>query len=166
MAPYDWTTFTKRVTVNARMADIYKAWATQSGLEKWFLRSAAFTKPDLSHRGKDYLIQKGDTYLWLWHGFSDASNEKGKILEANGKNLLQFTFSGGCIVTVRLLNEGGESIVELEQSVIPTDGQSIANFHIGCMTGWTFYLANLKSILEGGIDLRNKNESIRNLINS
>jgi len=39
-------------------------------------------------------------------------------------------------------------------------------FYIGCGKGWTFYMANLKSILEGGIDLRNKNAAIQNVINA
>lgn len=30
----------------------------------------------------------------------------------------------------------------------------------------TFYLANLKSILEGGVDLRNKNEALKKMLNS
>lgn len=40
------------------------------------------------------------------------------------------------------------------------------NLLVGCGEGWVFYLANLKSILEGGIDLRNKNDAIRNVLNS
>jgi hypothetical protein len=34
------------------------------------------------------------------------------------------------------------------------------------MTGWTFYLANLKSVLEGGLDLRNKNARLQRLVNA
>ncbi len=39
-------------------------------------------------------------------------------------------------------------------------------FFIECGKGWTFYMTNLKSILEGGIDLRNKIESVKNVINA
>ena len=46
----------------------------------------------------------------------------------------------------------------------PTDDKAKENWHIGCKTGWTFYMANMKSMLEGGIDLRNKNEKIQNVI--
>lgn len=165
MPPYDWSSFTKRITIKAKPHDIYRAWATQSGLEKWFLRLAEFTKPDQSHRGKDYQVQKGDTYQWLWFGYTDDVNEKGRILEANGKDMLQFTFSGGSIVTVRIYIEN-EVIVELKQHDIGTTEEAIVNYHLGCSTGWTFYLANLKSILEGGVDLRNKNEAIANVVNS
>jgi len=37
---------------------------------------------------------------------------------------------------------------------------------VGCGEGWTFYLANLNSYLQGGIDLRNKNEKIQGVISS
>lgn len=37
---------------------------------------------------------------------------------------------------------------------------------LSCKTGWTSYLANLKSVLEGGIDPRNKNEQLKAVINS
>jgi uncharacterized protein YndB with AHSA1/START domain len=166
MAPYDWSSFTKRITINAKPHDIYRAWTTQAGLEKWFLRSAEFTKPDQSHRGKDYQVQKGDTYTWLWFGYTDDVNETGKILEANGKDHLQFTFSGGSIVNVMIYSENDSIIVELKQEDIGLTEESKVNYHLGCATGWTFYLVNLKSIMEGGIDLRNKDESITNVVNA
>jgi hypothetical protein len=40
------------------------------------------------------------------------------------------------------------------------------NYHVGCKAGWTFYLANLKSILEGGIDMRNKKTRLKEMLNS
>lgn len=70
------------------------------------------------------------------------------------------------VVTVRIANESGINVVELTQENIPVDDDSRANYFVGCGEGWTFYLANLKSILEGGLDLRNKNVDIRKVINS
>ena len=37
---------------------------------------------------------------------------------------------------------------------------------MGCLEGWTFYLTNLKSVIEGGLDLRNKNLDIKGVINA
>ena len=42
----------------------------------------------------------------------------------------------------------------------------IASIYVDCSYGWTFFLANLKSVLEGGIDLRNRNVDIKNVVNS
>ncbi len=81
-------------------------------------------------------------------------------------DMIRFSFAGTCIVTLTLKKEQNETIVELEQQDLPLDETARVNYHLGCMTGWTFYMANLKSILEGGLDLRNKNEKIRKVINA
>jgi len=54
----------------------------------------------------------------------------------------------------------------LWQENIPTDEKAKVSWHLGCATGWTFYLTNLKSILEGGLDLRNKDELLTNVVNA
>lgn len=92
--------------------------------------------------------------------------EAGEILEANGKDRFRFSFGKAGICTVTIKEENGQHIVELVQDNIPDDEQGKHYWHLGCKTGWTFYLANLKSLLEGGIDLRNKDESLKNVINS
>src|ERR1041385_2738193 len=98
--PYNWKQFTKRITINAPAKSIYTAWTTQQGLETWFLRLAQFTKPDATIRPRNNAIEKGDKYKWLWYGYDDSTAEEGEILSANGWDQLQFSFSGGCIVTV------------------------------------------------------------------
>jgi hypothetical protein len=69
-------------------------------------------------------------------------------------------------VRIQIKTEEDTSIVELLQYDIPVDEKGKVNFHLGCAEGWVFYLANLKSVLEGGIDLRNKNEKFKKMINS
>jgi hypothetical protein len=166
MSEYDWSKFSARIDVKADKADIYRAWATRVGLERWFLRVAGFVGPGDETRGAHENIQRGDHYRWLWHGYDDTAAERGVIEEANGHDLLRFTFAGSCLVSVRVTVEGAVTMVELQQENIPLDEASRARYHLGCLTGWTFYLANLKSVLEGGIDLRNKNLNVRGVINS
>ena len=161
-----WEKFVKRIPVKADIKEIYNSWATQEGLEKWFLRKAEFIAAENKLRDSDSLVEKGDTYKWLWHGYPDSVFEQRKILQANGKDFLQFSFSGECIVSVNIKTEQGENIVELTQENIPMDEDPTTNLYVGCGEGWTFYLANLKSILEGGIDLRNKNNAITKVISS
>jgi uncharacterized protein YndB with AHSA1/START domain len=163
---YDWSKFTKRVNIKADVQSIYNSWTTQEGLESWFLRLAEFTKPDKTLRDRRSNVEAGDTYKWLWFGYGDESVECKEVLEANGKDLFRFTFSGGCIVTIRIKTEKGETICELTQSNIPLTEKGKVDFHLGCMQGWTFYLASLKSFLEGGIDLRNKNDQLHDVINA
>ena len=166
MPPYDWSRFSTRININADHQDIYAAWSTRRGLERWFLRVAEFAKPDNTLRDDIDAIAKGDAYRWLWYGYDDSVAEKGTILDANGKDFLRFTFAGSCVVTVVIKKEVDETIVELIQENIPLDETARTNYHLGCMTGWTFYLANLKSILEGGIDLRNRNQNLQKVINA
>ena len=163
---YDWSIFFVRINIKSTEQRIYNSWSTQENLEKWFLRLAEFTKPDKTIRSRKSKIEKGDTYRWRWHGYSDKVTERGKILRANGKDLLQFTFAGNCIVTVKVKKVKGVNILELKQENIPTNNKAKVNFHLGCQTGWTFYMVNLKSILQGGIALRNKNLNLGRVLNA
>ncbi len=166
MPEFNWTTFTVRVPVNATTEKLYSCWATRAGMEYWFLRLSEYKKPDGSERGMDEQVEKGDTYRWLWHGWSDETVEHGEVLSCNGKDHFKFSFgkAGNCTVTIK--KENGQNLVELRQDQIPDDEQGKQYWHTGCKTGWTFYLANLKSLLEGGIDLRNRDVSLGNVINS
>lgn len=166
MAEVNWSSFTVRVPVNATAEKLYWCWSTREGMEYWFLRMSEYKKPDDSLRSNDEPVQKGDRYKWLWHGWPDETVEQGQILECNGKDFFKFSFGKAGNCTVRIVKENGQSIVELLQDKIPDDEQGKQYWYVGCKTGWTFYFANLKSLLEGGIDLRNRDVELKNVINS
>jgi len=107
---------------------------------------------------------KGDTYSWLWHGFPDDVGLKGKVLDSNGKDRFSFSFSMDCPVTISIYKEQDQVICELVEQNIPADSGPIFKHYLSNTTGWTFYLTNLKSVLEGGLDLRNFNENLKNVI--
>ena len=166
MSQYDWSRFSQKIYINAPMSLVYDAWDTRSGLEGWFLRKAEFRKPDGQLRDLNSPIEVGDTYEWMWHGHPDTTAEHGEVTEANGKDRFTFIFGEAGIVSIQLRDLGTDTEMMLTQSRIPTDEHGKASYHVGCSTGWTFYLANIKSILEGGHDLRNKNPAYSNVINS
>jgi uncharacterized protein YndB with AHSA1/START domain len=166
MSAYDWGKFTRKININASVESIYDAWTIPELLERWFLRDASFKRSNDTLREKMLHINKGDKYTWMWHGHGDDIVEKGEVLIANEKDKLQFSFTGGGIVTVDIGDAMGETIVMLTQDKIPTDDKGKVSYHLGCLTGWTFYLTNLKSVMEGGIDLRNKNPALVNMVNS
>ena len=166
MTDFNWSRFTVRITVKASPKDLYKAWATKKGIEQWFLRLSEYKKPDGILRAANEYVGPGDTYRWLWHGWPDDMVETGSILDCNGKDQISFKFGVAGDCTVNIKTEDGENIVELIQENIPVDEKGMQYYHLGCKTGWTFYLANLKSLTEGGIDLRNRNEKIQRVINS
>jgi len=160
------TKFIKRISIHVSPRKVFEAWSTQSGLESWFLRRAEFTDADGKKRERDESIQKGDQYLWIWHGYGDDVFEQRTILNSNRTDSLSFEFTGQCIVTVNVKTERGETICELVQERIPFSDDITDHLYILCGEGWTFYLTNLKSILEGGIDLRNKNMELTKLVNA
>ncbi len=166
MEKFDWSRFIVRIDVRATIPAIYQAWATRAGMEKWFLRKSEYKTTDGLLRANDEPVQKGDSYTWLWHGWPDDTVEHGEILDGNGKDMFRFSFGKAGNCTVRIYTEQEETIVELVQDTIPTDEKGMHTWHVGCKTGWTFYLANLKSIYEGGIDLRNKKEGLQQMLNS
>ena len=166
MSGYDWSRFELRIPVRAAVDTIYRALATTEGIESWFLRKAVYFDENHNQRNPSEFIQKGDRYTWLWHGYNDETVEHNDILEANGFDTISFVFAGHCIVTITIGTLGNETIVQLTQENIPTGEDGKADIHIGCMEGWTFYMANLKSILEGGIDLRNRSLNVGKVINS
>ena len=165
MSDYNWNSFTQRININVAGEKIYEAIATRLGMQKWFLRKSEFSRNNNLLAEHDY-VKAGDTYKWLWFGYDDSVNETGEIVKANDVNEIQFTFGKAGNVIIQIHEEDNEVIVELTQSNIPDDDAGKYSFHVGCSTGWTFYLANLKSILEGGIDLRNKNIQLKRMLNS
>lgn len=166
MPQLDWSRFSLKIYINAPIQKVFDMWTSRADLENWFLRKAEFRSADGAMRGSNDRLQVGDTYDWLWHGHPDSTAEHGVITETNGKDRFQFIFGNAGTVTVKLKDMGDCTEMILTQENIPTDEQNRMNFHVGCSTGWTFYFANLKSILEGGLDLRNKNVLYSNVINS
>lgn len=166
MADYDWSRFSQKIYLNTRMQHVYDAWTKRANIEHWFLRKGEFTNPNGKVREDNEQVQKGDKYEWMWHGHPDTTAEHGVITEANGKDHFQFVFGDAGVVTVDMKEVGNATELVLTQDRIPTDEKGRVSYHIGCSTGWTFYLANLKSLMEGGIDLRNKNVDYKGVINS
>jgi uncharacterized protein YndB with AHSA1/START domain len=156
MAESKWTKFKVTADYNTDLRSLYLAWTTPAGLESWFLRRAEFYTIPKRLREPVEFILKEDCYEWYWHGYDDDMVQKGSVLEVNGTDLLKFTFSGDSVVTVAFSTRNGVSLIELTQENIPEEADPAKNLFVQCQMGWVFYLANLKSIMEGGVDLRNK----------
>lgn len=164
MKNFDWTSFTKKIAIKAPLADIYGAWTKAAELEKWFLKQVIFTDATGIVIDQKHPVSAGCNYDWLWYLYQDKMT--GQIKKANGKDFLQFNFEGECLVDVNLTEEADYTIVELRQHDIPTDDYSKQYIRLGCASGWAFYLVNLKSVYEGGLDLRNKEAKLQPMINN
>jgi uncharacterized protein YndB with AHSA1/START domain len=164
MENFDWTQFTRKIAIDAPIQTLYDAWAIPGELEKWFLSTAGLRDKDGLDPGKRTSAEKGFAYAWQWYTY-DAT-ENGKIVEANGTDHFAFTFAGDCLVTVKLTAYKDQTLVTLTQSGIPTDEKSKRDIRLGCHTGWSFFMVNLKSVYEGGHDLRNKDNDLQGVVNS
>lgn len=164
MKNFDWTAFSLKILVKAQLSTVYDAWTKASHAEKWFLKKANYLDKERKAIPKDASTEVGHLYEWSWYLYDVV--ERGRILLANGKDHFQFTFAGDCIVDVRLSEKDGYVLVELSQKEIPTDDISKKDIRLGCHSGWSFYLVNLKSVCEGGLDLRNKNETVKPMVNN
>lgn len=164
MQNFDWTTFTRKIAVKADLSTMYDAWAKASEIEKWFLSRAVYYDTNAQPINPSVPIEKGNTYEWSW--FLYDPKESGTITEANGIDFIQFTFAGQCLVDIKLTPFNDHTIVELTQKNIPTDDASRQGIRLGCDSGWSFFLVNLKSVYEGGQDLRNKDVAMKGMVNS
>lgn len=164
--PTGYNEFKLRVNIKTTVEKAYKSIATPGGLESWFLRTALFQDIDSNIRSAHEFIRNKDIYSMTWYGYPDVVSEKGRVLLANGENEFSITFSNASHVHFRIYEEQGEIIVELTEDNLPTDDETKLKHYVSDLKGWTFYLVNLKSVLEGGLDLRNRREELKDVITS
>ena len=138
---YNWKEFTIQAAFKGTPEKLFKMWTEPKLLCKWFLVGA---KVELK-TGGDY------TFMWVM----DAM-ERGKVIAVRKYSFFSFTFAGGkCDVKFR--KSGKDCLVVLRQYGIPVDERHKVGTHMSCQIGWTFFFANLKSVLESGTDLREFN---------
>ncbi|MEX0274640.1 MAG: SRPBCC domain-containing protein [Flavobacteriaceae bacterium] len=150
MKPFTFKEFQKKIYIKAPLDTIYKSWATTKGIEAWFLEKAVYTTGMDTIRDAGEFIQGGDTYVWKWNNWNEK--ERGNILQANGKDFIEFSFANDiCKVSVSLQEVKEAVLLDLRQYDMPTDEETKMNLYNGCSCGWTFWLTNLKAYLEHGI---------------
>lgn len=161
MTKLSFDSFTKKIYIKVPIDKLYWCWGTTEGISSWFLHKAEYKTIEGKTRESKQNIQKGDNYIWKWYNWD--GQEKGKILQANGKDFLEFSFAEVSKVSITLKNEGKAVLLTLKQYEIPTDDENKLNIHYGCSNGWAFWLANLKAYLEHGILLNETEFDLRNI---
>lgn len=130
---HDWTSFNLKIAIKSTLESIYDAWTKSSEIEKWFLESCQFFDPKNQLIPREQNVTDNSTYEWKWYLYDISEN--GKLIKANGKDFIRFTFAGECLVDVELKESGEYILVALKQHSIPTDESSKFNIRIGCMEG-------------------------------
>ena len=168
---FDWSQFTLGIYIAAQPDEIFRLLSTNQGLTTWFLREADFApdptpppaKPrkriplksfdDLPARGVEEECKLGDRYRWEWY-YDGGIRGEGRITAVRPPSKLSFTFGDKMEVEVTIRKRGAMCEVVLRQHGIPTNARAKTDVHMGCRIAWVFFLTNLKSVAEGGLDLR------------
>jgi uncharacterized protein YndB with AHSA1/START domain len=125
-------------------------WRTEAGITRWFVPKCEFKSRNGERLNEIEPIKAGDRYRWEW---ANGVVEEGAILGSDSEDVVNFSFGEATSVSVTLRAEGGRTLVELEQ-ITDGDEEQRVSVYKDCQQGWTFYLTNLKSMIEGGLDLR------------
>ncbi len=148
---FNWKNFSHGTIVNMEIDIMYDAIHTSEGLEEWLVGEANFKRNGKVLSKEDYIFT-GDTYHWKW--LAKDYEVKGKVLGSFPDRRIQFTFGDNFEVSIQLKSmQDSRTKVILEQR--RTDGKETPDFgFLNCCVCWVFFLTNLKSTQEFGVDLR------------
>ena len=162
MDPEKWKRMDQVIYVEAPKESLYAALATAKGVIGWCSMEAVLTDADGEALPPGEAAVAGGGFKYIWH---TGHTESGEFLEANGVDRLRYTFGEGILVTMTLEDtEDGSVLVRLAQTHDRSDEENL-RIMLGFKEGWAFYLTNLKSVLEGGLDLRDFTHDIEHRVN-
>ena len=163
MDPEEWRSFRQRIDVDAPLETVFAAWATAEGVAGWMVFESTLVDPDGNEREPGATARQGDRFRSGWHtGLSGES----EVLEVRPNEMVRFTMMDGAVEVEAALEqlEDGPVMVTMTQTQGGFDEENLRML-LGFKEGWAFYLANLKSVLEGGKDLRNFTHDIEHRLN-
>jgi len=148
----DWTTFDLYVAIDAEPSTIMSSWSTINGMESFFVQMMRITGPDSVELEPDTEARPGDRFVWRWH---NGRRLVGEYLQAKTKNEVQFTFGDSKVSVVALPYKTG-SLLRLRQYDIPDTQEARMHIYGNCRAAWVYFLTVLKTLLEHGVDGRDK----------
>jgi uncharacterized protein YndB with AHSA1/START domain len=148
----DWTAFDLYVAIDAKPSTIMSAWSTINGMESFFVQMMRITGPDGAELEPGAEARPGDRFVWRWHNGRRVS---GEYLQPTTKNEVQFTFVDSKISVMAQPYKTG-SLLRLRQYDIPDTEEARMHIYNNCRAAWVYFLTVLKTLLEHGIDGRDK----------
>ncbi|MBU0983041.1 MAG: SRPBCC domain-containing protein [candidate division Zixibacteria bacterium] len=151
----DWSQFTCRIAIKASPARVFRAWTDDKLVSRWFTE-------------KTVIEPKKNGRIYFEWTAGDTFETTVTSIVKNRKFVFPFD-AEGTMVEVKFKKDGRGCVCELRQYNMKTSPEMKWNMHRGCITGWTFFMTNLKAYLEHGIDLRGhdpKKSYKQNYVNS
>lgn len=134
------------VTIKSTPEVVFKALTQADQLMRWFpTRVESDPRPGGKFK-----------FSWEFANASENGSQQGEFVEIVPNRKLSYTWTAESIptlVTFKLSESDGETTVELDHSSMQegADHQKLHDMHAN---QWGFFLMNLKSYLEAGMDLR------------
>ena len=159
---FNWTSFQHAILLDADLEEVFKYVATADGICRWFLGDVTYRTVAGVERPLNEIASIGDHYIWKWQDKDFAT--KGEILDCQINSLFQFTFGSTFEVVIRLSSEQERTRLTLGQEY--RNGAVEDQFqYLNCCVCWVFFMTNLKSVIEGGKDLREREVDEELLVN-
>jgi len=143
----DRNSFVKQtVVIKSPQAVVFKALTDADELMRWFpTRVESDPRPGGKYK-----------FAWEFANASENGSQEGEYVEFVPDKMLSYTWkadAGPTLVSIHLSESGGETTVELDHASLQegADGEKLHQDHAN---QWGFFLMNLKSYLETGMDLR------------
>ncbi len=151
---FNWQEFNHGIIIRGNQERVFERIATAQGIASWFLGSAIYTDPEGNFREDNEKVIAGDQYTWNW--LQKDYVVLGEVVETDGVTTVSFSFGDPFVVTfeVRKIPETNKVRVDLLQSYTSKNTIKGDFGYINCCVCWVFFLTNLKSVIEHGIDLR------------
>jgi uncharacterized protein YndB with AHSA1/START domain len=137
------------VTIKSSPEAVFKALTQADELMRWFpTRVESDPRPGGKFK-----------FTWEFANASENGSQQGEYVEVLPNKKLSYTWTAEStpttptLVTFNLTEAGGQTTVELDHSSIQegADQEKLHNMHAN---QWGFFMMNLKSYLEEGMDLR------------
>lgn len=136
--------------VKAPVGEVFRGLSDPSELARWFLKSARLPP------------RTGEDYEFVWKG---GYRHEGLVLDFVRNRRLSLSWPNRLgkttkwtKVTFTVSKEGRGTLLHLRHGGYPAVGRWIEVYGDSC-SGWSYFLMNLKSVLENGHDLRSPKDS-------
>ena len=137
------------VTIKSSPEAVFKALTQADELMRWFpTRAESDPRPGGKFK-----------FTWEFANANENGSQQGEYVEVLPNRKLSYTWTAESIpaiptlVTFKLTEAGGETIVELDHASMQ-EGADQEKLHEMHANQWGFFMMNLKSYLETGMDLR------------
>ena len=162
---YKWTEFRQIEYIKASRKAVFEKWITSKDIVEWFVAEAVYKYNGTMNRNPGEKIKAGDKYSWI---FFQGIKVEGRIIDVIDNEYLSFTFGEkepgseeDVIVEIFFSSDSTErTMIELHQKNIADSEYGHVNYNLSCMIGWCYFLTNLRSLIESGYDLREKERDL------